>query len=489
MTAVSRRCHLALLVANALGLARRAKADAKLVRQPTGPDKAQEAVPPSLVEPKDPDDFVQVRNGKFVLHGKPFVIRGTNYFGSWLHHSTFSVGNGVEHATVWSLYHDWNHQTIDADFRFIRSQLNATAIRIGTPSKADFAPLVQFHGYEPWFNPDGEIANNYRLKLTDLADIAYANGIRIQFCLLWNVSGEIARDADAFKFGGVMDRFYSNQVLSITMALRGHPGVIGYSIGNEVLIKWPINGTHRSWYEPLAAGFILRRAQEVRNAAPLQLLTSDEDAAAKAKQWYAPGPEFALIPAEGSGGERRMVRLADLVDYFGPHFYPDVLRPEDLIDGFAGKIADAKQQLAIYLEDAKAVGKPVVINEFGLLMPLSTTGSEQYSSIRDRYYQAIITEGQKLGLQGLLAWNAIPEIALTTGRYQVRDSRLNQYSQTEVDVDTENHSQRRILFYEPRFNLFEWREDNGSPKPTLAAKAIASAWAAIPGPGKPRSPR
>jgi hypothetical protein len=480
---------LALLCATALGLARRVKAEDNPVQRSQEKDDTQNAAPAPLVASTNPEDFVQVRNGTFLLHGKPFVLRGTNYFGSWLHHSTFSVGNGVEHANIWSVYHDWNRQTIDADFRFIQSQLNATAIRIGTPSRADFAPLVQYHGYEPWFNRDGEIAENYKHKLVELADIAYANGIRVQLCLLWNVSGEITKDADAFKPGGVMDRFYSNQVHSIVMALRNHPGIIGYSIGNEVLVKWPINGTHRSWYEPLAAGFILRRVREVRNAAPLQLLASDEDASAKAKQWYAPGPEFAVLPAEGSGDERHMVRLADSVDYLGPHFYPEVLRPEDLVDDFARKIDDAKQQLAIYLKDAKAIGKPVVINEFGLMMPPGTTGAEQYSGIRDRYYQAIITQGQKLGLQGLLAWNAIPEIALTTGHYQVRDSKLNQYSQTEIDVDTPTQSQRRILFYEPRFNLFEWREDSESPRPTLAANAIASAWPAIPGPGKPRSLR
>jgi hypothetical protein len=36
---------------------------------------------PSSYTSDNPDDYVQVRDGEFVLAGKPFVIKGTNYFG------------------------------------------------------------------------------------------------------------------------------------------------------------------------------------------------------------------------------------------------------------------------------------------------------------------------------------------------------------------------------------------------------------------------
>jgi hypothetical protein len=40
--------------------------------------------------------------------------------------------------------------------------LNATALRIGTPAESDLAALVHYHGYAPWYEPDGSITASYR---------------------------------------------------------------------------------------------------------------------------------------------------------------------------------------------------------------------------------------------------------------------------------------------------------------------------------------
>jgi hypothetical protein len=243
------------------------------------------------------------------------------------------------------------------------------------------------------------------------------------------------------------------------MALRSHPGVMGYSIGNEFLVDWPINGTHRSSFEGQAAGFILRRLKEGRAAAPRQLVTIDEGAAL-AKQWFTPELAFLVLSDVDTGNGRQPIRLAYSVDYLGTHYYPEILRPEDLTDGFASKTADATQKLAIYIKAAKPFGKPVVLNEFGLGISPETLDPERYSSARDRFFQAIIAEGQKLGIQGLLAWEALPKIVLIPGQYVVRERKLNKYSPVEVDIDEPNHTQRRVLMYHPEWSLFEWR--NGS---------------------------
>jgi hypothetical protein len=440
----------------------------------------------SSIHSEDPNDYVKVRHKKFVLRGVPFVIKGTNYFGGWLFHHTIDAGNGIEQDTPWALYHDLDSQKLDVDFRFIRSQLKATAVRIGTPAKDEFSPLVQYHDYKPWYGDDGAITERYKEELIELADHAYANGIRIQFCLLWNIGGEIAKDPEAFKRGGQMDRFYSNQVMSIATALRNHPGVIGYSIGNEVLVNWPINGTHTSPFEGQAAGFIVRRLQEVRSRAPRQLLATDEVTASKANQWYEPGPEFVVLSGVDIGHGAQSVRLADIVDYLGTHFYPETMQPEDLSDGFASKIADSEQQLAIYLQKADAVGKPVVLNEFGLPPSTTTIASQEYGNIRDRFYLSIIAKSQKLGVQGLLAWDAIPHTALIPGRYVILPSKVNTYSPIEVDIDEPEHAPHRVLFYQPAFHLFQWHGDLAVPSATVAAKAIASAWPNIPQPRLPR---
>lgn len=238
MRPVSRRSYLLWLGSNALGFASRPKVHAGPVRQSTGPFEAAPVADATSLPPPfrsdDPNDFVQVRDGRFVLVGKPFVMKGTNYFGSWRFNPTIHAGNGIEHASAWAYLHHWDSEKAALDFQLIGSQLNATAIRTGTPSQSDFAALVQYHGFEPWFEPDGTVADTYRSKLIELADVAYASGIRIQFCMLWSLGSEIVKDPGAFKPGGRTDGFYSNQVRSIALALRNHPGVIGYSIGNEV---------------------------------------------------------------------------------------------------------------------------------------------------------------------------------------------------------------------------------------------------------------
>jgi len=378
MKPVSRRSHLALLIASALGLGRRQTADSEPLHQLSQPSEAHwahSATPRPPIQSDDRNDFVQVRDGKFVLAGKPFVVKGTNYFGSWRFRMTIDTGNGIEHLTLWGFYHDWDASRINMDFEFIRSQLNATALRIGTPGESDFAGLVRNHGYQPWYNDDGTITERYGSELIDLADIAYANGLRIQFCLLWSLGNEIAKDPDVFQLGGRMDRFYANQVRSVATILRNHPGVLGYSIGNEVLVNWPINGTHRSSFEALAAGFIFRRQRDLRTSAPRQLLTLDEGAATKpgqAKHWYAPAVDLVELPLIDDDGQLRHLRLADVVDYLGPHFYPVTFSIEDLGDSFAEKITDARQQLVTYATAAKAIHKPVVINEFGLQIAPAT---------------------------------------------------------------------------------------------------------------------
>jgi hypothetical protein len=439
-----------------------------------------EAASTTTGQSEDPSDYVQVRNGKFLLAGKSFVIRGTNYFGSWRYRHTVDANDGTEHHTEWAFYHDWDSANVDMDFQFIRSQLNATTVRIGTPEQAEFEPLVKFHQYQPWYDAQGKITETYRAELIKLADIAYADGIRIQFTLLWNMKNEIAKDPDSFRPGGHMDRLYSNQVSSIATALHNHPGVIGYSIGNEVLVNYKINGTHPSSYEGIAAGFIVRRLKEVRAAAPLQLLTLDEGGNGK-KQWWAPEMALDLLPDVDTGNGRESVRLADYVDYLGTHFYPETLAPEDLAGGFASKLAEAKEKLANYMQVARKFGKPVVLSEFGLRISPMTLSPKQYSSYRDLFWQGMMAESQALGLQGVLAWDAIPDVALVPGQYIVRESTLNEYSPVEVDIEGPDHAQRRLLMVHPVWYLFEWRDGSAlPPAPTLAAKAIASAWPEIP---------
>lgn len=428
--------------------------------------------------PYDKSKYVQIDSGHFVLDGNPFVLKGTNYFGSWRYQHTIDAGNGIEQDSPWILYGDGNVEKLAADFNFIRSTLKATAVRIGTPSDSDFAPLVKFHGYRPWYAADGTITPFYAAALAAIADVAYKSGIRIQFCLLWNIGNEIVGNPDEFKTGGSKDKFYANQVRSVAAVLSKHPGVIGYSVGNEVLIKWPINGQQKSWYEVRAAGFILRRIRDVRAAAPAQLISTDELAAPGGVQWYSPSPELAQLSDVDTGHGVEAIRLADSVDYIGIHFYPESVSPAQTSSDFAAKIDDARAKLVQYGKASMAIGKPVVITEFGLPPPSSRPIPRQFADMRDEFFRAIVRDSESLGFQGLLAWGAVPELVLKPGKYIIIQSTLNKYSPVEVDIDGADRRHRRVIFCTPEFNLFEWGDYGAEPHPTAAAKALASAWSA-----------
>jgi hypothetical protein len=426
------------------------------------------------------DDYVQLRNGRFTLHGQPFVLRGTNYFGSWRTLQTFSANNGTEQGSTWSLFHGWKAGQTALDFQFLAAQLNATAVRIGTPAHDEFAGFTKYHGYEPWYQPDGSITDTYKKILVGIADTAYANGIRVEFCLLWNIGNEIAAHPDAFASGGDLDRFYANQVRSIGLTLRDHPGAMAFSVGNEVLVRYALNGTHRSDYEGRAAAFIIRRLKDLHEVAPQQLRTSDELASPGLHSWRDPGPEFAVVrdPAD----ERRPAfRLLDALDYLGPHFYPEILKLQDLPDdAFRPKVADAVEKLSDYMRAARSARRPVVVNEFGLKIDPPALDRAQYSGPRDTLYREFLMACQRNGTQGLLAWIAMPEFVLRPGDYTVAASHVNPASPVEVDVRS---SRQRILFYNPVWELFVWNVEGDTPRPTAAAQALAAAWPGEPSAG------
>ena len=159
----------------------------------------------------------------------------------------------------------------------------------------------------PGIRKTARVTDHYKSVLQELTDTAYAAGIRVQFCLLWNIKNEISHNPDDFVPGGTMDRFYENQVRSIGLALRDHPGAMAYSIGNEALVIWQVNALHRSSYEGRAAAFIARRLHDLREVAPRQLLATDEINDYDKSSWLARGD------AEGQAVWLRIRRaIADL---------------------------------------------------------------------------------------------------------------------------------------------------------------------------------
>ena len=133
--------------------------------------------------------------------GSPLYPERNKLFRELALPNTISQDDGVEQATIWSFFRNWDRHKLDLDFEFLKLRLNATALRIGTPAQSDFAALVCYHGYAPWYEPDGSIAAGYRQELVELADLARADGLRVRLCLLWNIAREIAGDPEDFAPG------------------------------------------------------------------------------------------------------------------------------------------------------------------------------------------------------------------------------------------------------------------------------------------------
>lgn len=436
------------------------------------------AVEKSTFETDDPRAFVVAREGQFFLFGKRFVMKGTNYLGSWRTPATMPQGTaGVEIVVPWSLWQNWNVTAINLDFAVLRSGLHATVLRIPLPSRSDFGV---------WFNPDGSVAERYAAELVQLADLAARNNIRLELCLLWNVGKEIEQQRGAFEPGGAMDRFYQNQVRSIGRLLKRHPSVIAYSVGNEVLVRWQLNGTHNSWYEPFAADFMLRRYNDLRVEAPRQLIATDELVSGAMGTWHTPGADFARLPdVTGSNGGAALV-LADHVDYVGAHFYPETLTPQDVARDFDPMIADAVERLKRYMAAVAPRRKPVVFDEFGLLISPLTIPPAQFAGPRDQLMQQVLTAGMAVGLQGLLAWSALPRLPLRSVHISSGTAVENSIPfETNIDARGVMH---RVLFYDAYFNLFDLRGDD-ELVPTAGARAIAEAWPEIPLPLPPEMRR
>ena len=489
MSSLSRLVWLSLSVFPALGLSVWAElcfansVHQRLDAAAVGP--AAGTAPAPSAQSSDPNDFVQVRDGKFVLAGKPFVIKGTNYTGSWRTGSAFVSGDQKsEQLSIWSFYHDWNAPNISRDLQLLHAQLKATVVRIPLPARQEFEANIKYHGYASWYEPKGTIAPEYAKKLLELADLAAKNNIRLELCLLWNIGNEIEQDPDGFRPGAVQDLFYANYVRSVARLLGNHPAVIAYSIGNEVLVRWKINGTHTSWFEPRAVGFMLRRISDLRATAPHQLISTEEIVGSPGTNWSAPSADLALIPDADASNGGFPIRLVESVDYLGVHFYPEILTPQDVAGAFEDKVTDAVDRLRSYLAAARTDGKPVVLNEFALKVKPETMRPQDYGPARDRLFERVLAEGEADGLQGMLAWYALPRMVLRPGQYEVRDSRLNPYSPIEVDLQG-TVAGRRVIMYKPYFELFVWNATGDDPVPTAAARALAAAWAKVPVPPSP----
>jgi hypothetical protein len=290
------------------------------------------------------------------------------------------------------------------------------------------------------------------------------------------LGAEIAGDAEAFRAGGAKDQLYARQIGSIASALRDHPGVIGYSVGNEVLVRWDINGRQPSWFEPKAAGFMLRRIRELRAASPSQLVTLDENAAPYDERWFSPGMHFQRMEdVDGSNGGKPF-RLVDEVDYLAPHFYPETLKASDTAEQMHAKINDAVFRLRKYMNAAAPLGKPVAFGEFGLKLEPWTLTEDAYGDFRDQLFEQVLAAAPELGVKGLLAWLALPEARLRPGQYRIEPSALNRFSPTELDITSPDGQVSRTLGMRPSFSLFDWDAVGDTPKPTRAAKALAAAW-------------
>lgn len=436
--------------------------------------------------------FVQLQNGRLTLDGKPFVAKGVNYMGSWRHKTVFNFEPSIEGWTNFSFLHNFDLAAIDADFAFMHESMGVTAVRVGLPAEEDYANLVRYHGYLPFCDPLGNIDPVYLERLRLMADIGLKHGIRIHLAGMWSMGPLVGGNPAPFRPGTERDLFYGRYFRGLARALKDHPGIMAYEIGNETMVNWAVNGEHRSQWEAEVLSFAARRIHDVREEAPHQLVTSGEIGhdLNQREKWFWPSPEFAVLEDIHGVNGGVPFNLASLVDYISPHFYLVPLRISDTVESFEARLPFAQQSLQEYLQFALAQGKAVVAGEFGMQLEGADRAQflsrDQWQIQQGKLFSALLTTAEKAGMSGALAWAGLPSFRLIPGQYFISPSTFNPYSPTEILLTTDG-IYKTIIGYDAVFETYEWTAA-GQIVLNAAGGALQAAWNQPPAPNPVPTP-
>lgn len=393
-----------------------------------------------------PANIVYRVGNKLKLNGQDYFVKGANYSGGSFISAFPKNGRGEERYDRFVVFlQDFSAPPIRDGIRselvFLRDQLGVNTIRLFTPGYEQWRPLIS-NPNTAWFSSSGAISPTYLQKLITFLDIAQSERIKVQLELLHNVTkrewicnntrvpevdphGPMCttdlptyRDPDGYPAlappGSAQELFYLTYLRSLIPALKNHPAILAYEVGNENLISYEINYNTavNPWYQQRGLSYVARMIREIRRLDPNHLVTSGEVVSAPDSGfWHYPSAEFASISDAHHLNGWAPYSLYALVDAISPHFYSKT----DRIDMIAPYLSGLAQRGA-----AMRPQKPITLGEFGYHFEnVQTVPNGNITTIRhfwdpppegrqQQHFDEILSESCANGLGGYQVWDPLP---------------------------------------------------------------------------------
>ena len=360
--------------------------------------------------------MVTVSQGQLMLDGQPYYIKGANYVGC--RNVTRYPQNleGVEYVNPYIIFQgQCSNSQIQSDLAFLRNALDVNTIRIFTPSLSSFEPAVVYHGWEPWFMPDGSVNPIYLEKLAQIFAAGRKLGLRVQLGLFLNMQAAEMENGELAPPGSAEEAFYINAIRSLTAVFRNEPALLSYEIGNEMLIDADSNYWQHSGHEAKVLSFIKRMADEIRRQDGTHLIASGEvlPPSQYTDAWHSlrsrAGHDSHIHHLNGG----QPFSLYDLVDYIAPHLYGDADSKSVELGASVSMIAAADSQ--------KAHVKPFAIGELGFNYSFTETDITCNSRPQTESFQTVLGSLAANRSAGAFAWSPLPQLTLIPGTFSIEE--------------------------------------------------------------------
>ncbi|MDH4468875.1 MAG: cellulase family glycosylhydrolase [Bacteriovoracaceae bacterium] len=335
------------------------------------------------------EDFVKVKGTKFELSGKPYYFLGTNF---WYGINLASSGAGGDRARL--------KRELDR-----LQEMGVTNLRIMAGSEG---PDSEPYRMSPSMQPAPGVYNPDILEGLDylLAEMAQRK-MKAVMCLnnFWNWSGGMGQyivwsgaaksipyppphpGGDWQTYQEFVAKFYTNAkamelfenhlrfIINRTNSLTKIP----YK-EDDTIMSWELANEPRGINEVSAyLNWIDKTSQLIKSLAPKQLVTTGSEGETSS-------------PSAGTSTSRD--HQFKSIDYVTFHLWVQnwgVYRPEDSENTYGASIDYALNYIWKHEVAAKKIGKPLVLEEFGISRDKNDYNFDSSTKIRDLYYQRIFS--------------------------------------------------------------------------------------------------
>jgi hypothetical protein len=400
--------------------------------------------------------FVRAEGNRLVLDGRRYVAKGVmprllDLSGKTAFYDNDGGGEVLAPYRFWRDF-DTAKAEVEAAFKFYRCTLGANTVRLLTPNPSTLRADITHHAMQPWFLADGAINPVYRDRLVALLDLAARRGIRVQLVLIADVKatewecqdllgawgpcratqrehGVAAAAAQAKERGAATvrfirpgtprDEFFKTYLRSLVPALRDHPAVFAYEIGNENLLNWQLNGARASgneWFQNQVGSFLRRTVMELRALDKNHLIGTGEVGYYPSDVKWAPlAGEFGRLEDIDKLNDSRPYTLEEVVDFVGAHLYSYI----------SGDLAQTER---LVRKVAARTRKPLVpgeLNYYDDYRNADLRAMPTPNARRKAFYEMaakLVDEGV---LSGLILFDPIPSIAAAPDAWKPAEPTIN----------------------------------------------------------------